>query len=138
SWIGTINLGTLSIVIRPKIPIERVLFLISFAVDPSKWTRIGFDFDEEDSICEAIIPGFIYQLKRALFRGLLQGYRKIEEAANVVRGRIRFNDQIKERYGVVPPVEIVYDDFTEDIDENRILKAAIGRLKRVRLRSDAC
>ncbi len=32
----------------------------------------------------------------------------------------------------------MYDDFTEDIEENRILKAAIVSLKRLRLRSDAC
>ena len=137
SWIGAINLGTMSIVIRPKISIERVLFMISYATDPDKWTQTGFDYGEEDSICEAIIPGFVYQLKKALFRGLLQGYRKIEEATCIVRGRIRFNDQLKERYGDFPPVEIVYDDFTEDIEENRILKAAIEHLKRIRLRSDA-
>jgi len=35
----------------------------------------------------------------------------------------------------VPPVEVVYDDFTEDIEPNRLIRAAVDRLERLRLRS---
>ena len=52
-----------------------------------------------------------------------------------VRGRIRFNDQIRDRFGIFPPVEVSYDDFTEDTEMNRLIKAAIARLGRMRIRS---
>ncbi len=52
-----------------------------------------------------------------------------------MRGRIRFDDQIRERFGIAPPIEVRYDEFTEDIDPNRIIKAAIRRLGQMRLRS---
>ena len=37
-------------------------------------------------------------------------------------------------YGIAPPVEVTYDDFTEDIEPNRLLRAAIASLLRLRVR----
>lgn len=136
SWIGAINLGTLSIAIQPKLSIDHVLFLISYALDPKQWRQTGFDFRQQDSVVEAIIPGFVAQVRRAFRRGVLQGYRTREDALQTVRGRVRFDDQIRDRFGICPPVEVRYDEFTEDITENRLIKAAIARLGRLRIRSD--
>ena len=65
---------------------------------------------------------------------MLQGHILKEEALLTVRSRIRFADRIRDRYGVIPPIEVAYDDFTEDIELNRILKAGTDRLARIRLR----
>ena len=135
SWIGALSTGSLAVEIRPKIPLDRVMFLISYALAPSKWRDTGFDFGVEDSLVEAIVPGFVRQVRRAFRRGVLQGYRVEEDAIATVRGRIRFDDQIRQRFGIAPPIEVRYDEFTEDIDPNRIIKAALRRLRRMRLRS---
>src|SRR5690606_19613540 len=135
STIGVIELPALTVEIRPKLPINRVMFLISYALDPSAWRDTGFDFDEDESLLEALIPGFVFQVRQALRRGVLQGYRVEEEALAGVRGRIRFDDQLRSRFGIAPPVEVRFDDFTEDIEVNRLLKAAIRRLGRLRIRS---
>ncbi|WP_310726166.1 5-methylcytosine restriction system specificity protein McrC [Streptomyces sp. N2A] len=71
------------------------------------------------------------QVDRALRQGLLQGYRATEEAALVVRGRIREAEQIRRRFGAMLPLEVAYDEFTTDIAENRILRAAVERLLRL-------
>jgi 5-methylcytosine-specific restriction enzyme subunit McrC len=76
-------------------------------------------------------------LERALRRGVLQGYRTEEDAIMGVRGRIRFDDQVRRRFGILLPVEVRYDDFTEDILENRLLKAALAVLGMLRLRSES-
>ena len=135
SWIGAIELPTLAIQIRPKIQISRVLFLLSYAMDPKHWQDTAFDLADADSLVEAVIPGFALHLKRALGPGILQGYRLEEDALATVRGRIRFHDQIARRFGILPPVEVRYDEFTEDIEENRLLKAALRALERIRIRS---
>jgi 5-methylcytosine-specific restriction enzyme subunit McrC len=135
SWIGAIELPSLAIQIRPKIQISRVLFLLSYAMDPKHWQETGFGLEEAESLVEAIIPGFVLHLKRALGPGILQGYRLEEDALATVRGRIRFQDQIDRRFGIVPPIEVRYDEFTEDIEENRLLKAALRALERIRIRS---
>ena len=135
SWIGALSIGSLAVNIQPKIRLDRVMFLISYALDPSKWRDTGFDFGVEDSLVEAIVPGFVRQVRRAFRRGVLQGYRVEEDAIATVRGRIRFDDQIRQRFGIAPPIEVRYDEFTEDIDPNRTIKAALRRLRRMRLRS---
>ena len=137
SWVGAINLGTLAIEIRPKLPISRVLFLLSYAVDPRRWEETGFDFGEEQSLLEAIVPGFAAQVRRALHRGTLRGYRSEEAALPTVRGRLRFDDQIRDHFGLLPPAEVRYDEFTDDIEENRLIKAALDRLGRMVIRSEA-
>ena len=136
SHIGVVNLDSLIVEIRPKLPIERVLFLLSYSLDPRRWMQTGFNFKEQDSLVEAIIPGFVTQIRHAFRRGILQGYRTQEDALLTVRGRIRFDDQIRDRFGIFPPVEVRYDEFTEDTTENRLIKAAIFRLGRLRIRSD--
>jgi hypothetical protein len=63
--VGGIHLSTLEIVIQPKLPIERLLFLISYVIDRVGW-REGFEFVERDSLLEAVIPGFVSQVRRAI------------------------------------------------------------------------
>ncbi|MCA1707459.1 MAG: McrC family protein [Actinobacteria bacterium] len=54
-----------------------------------------------------------------------------------MRGRIRFADQLRARPGLALPVELQYDDFTVDILENRLLRAAVERLLRLPLRHES-
>ncbi len=137
SYVGVVDLGTLSVAILPKIPVSRTLFLVSYALDPGSWSEAGFDFAEERSLIEAVVPGFVRHVRLALRRGPLESYRTEEAALTTVRGRLRLGDQLRRRYGAWPPVEVTYDEFTEDIDENRLIKAALHRLARMRIRSTA-
>ena len=135
SWVGAVHLGTLAIEIRPKLPIRQVLFLISYALDPRAWQDTPLDLDEAPSLVEAVIPAFATHVRRAVRRGVLHGYRTQERALPAVRGRLRFDAQVRERFGVFPPAEVRYDDLTADVEENRLLKAALAGLRRLRPRS---
>jgi 5-methylcytosine-specific restriction enzyme subunit McrC len=135
SEIGAVLAGDLAIEIQPKIPIDRVLFMVSYALDPKRWRENPFQFPES-SLVEAVIPGFMAQVRRAFHRGILQSYRSEEAALTTIRGRLRFDDQIRKRFGFFPPAEVRYDEFTEDIELNRLIKAAIASLGRTRIRSD--
>lgn len=137
SFVGAVDLGTVALEIRPKVPLDRLLFLISYALDPKAWHETAFDLQAESSLVEAVIPGFIHHVAKAFRRGLLQGYRTEEEALATVRGRIRFDEQTRKRFGIFPPIEVRFDDFTEDIEENRLIRAAIERLGRLKLRSNS-
>jgi 5-methylcytosine-specific restriction enzyme subunit McrC len=136
STIGAVRLPDLAIEVHPKIPIDRVLFLLSYALDPRAWRATSFDFAERHSLLEAVVEAFLRQVRQAFRRGVLQGYRSEEEALPGVRGRIRLDDQLRRRFGIAPPVEVRYDDFTEDIEPNRLILAAASRLERMRLRSE--
>ncbi|MGH2351266.1 MAG: McrC family protein [Chloroflexota bacterium] len=133
SWVGAINLGTLAIEIRPKLPIDQVFFLLAYVLDPRSWQETPFHFDQAPSLLAAVIPAFAGHVRRAIRRGLLQSYRTEEAALPAVRGRLRFDAQVRERFGLFPPAEVRYDEFTADVEENRLIKAAIARLSRLRL-----
>ena len=137
SWIGTVNVGDIAVVVRPKIPIDRVMFLITYAMGPKNWRRESFDLRRAADVLEAIAFSFAHHTRQAIHRGLLQGYRREEDALTTVRGRIRFGDQIGRRFGVPLPIEVGFDEFTEDIEENRLLKTAIHRLGYTFIRSAA-
>ena len=135
SWVGTIHTPGCSLVLEPKIPVPRLLFLLSYTLDPARWRDIPFDFATAPSLLEAMIPGFVHQVRRAIELGLLQGYQRRADTLTTVRGRIDFSQQLRRHHGRSPPIEVAYDEFTEDIIENRLLKAAIHRLGQLQLRT---
>ena len=133
--IGALEIGDLSVVIHPKLDISRVLFLASYALGALKLREERFDFEETETPVEALALALEAAARRAFARGLLHGYRTEEEALHTVRGRILVAEQIRRRFGVPVPIEVRYDEFTEDILANRLVKAAAGLLGRMRIRS---
>ncbi|NIL50952.1 restriction endonuclease [Streptomyces sp. 2BBP-J2] len=118
--------------IVPKVPISRLFFLLGYSLDPAGAWRDGeVDVAEHEDLLPALAHAVERQVDRALRQGLLQGYRVTEETSLIVRGRIREADQIRHRFGATLPVEVTYDEFTTDITENRILRAAVERLLRL-------
>ncbi|MGW3727980.1 McrC family protein [Streptomyces sp. NPDC000851] len=122
----------LTVRIVPKVPIARLFFLLGYSLDPAGAWRDGeVDVAEHQDLLPALAHAVERQVDRALRQGLLQGYRVTEETSLVVRGRIREAEQIRRRFGAPLPVEVTYDEFTTDIAENRILRAAVERLLRL-------
>ena len=128
NYIGVFRCGELNVVIRPRIPIDRVMFMVGYSLNSVDWSSSQLRLSAEDDILEAIVPAFVRLTQNAISRGLLQGYSTREETSVAWRGRIRLADQVRVRFGLPIPVEVVYDEFTEDIEENRLLKTAIGLL----------
>ena len=135
SVVGAVETGGLSVRIAPKIGIRQLLSLACYAIERIKLQEAEFDFPEHVALPDALALAFGGAARRAFSRGLLHGYRTEEDALQAVRGRIRFDDQIRRRFGVPLPVEVRYDEFTDDILLNRLVKAAAHRLGRLGLRS---
>lgn len=118
--------------VTPKVPIVRLFFLLGYSLDPQRSWRDGeVEVTEHRDLLPALAHAVERQVDRALRQGLLQGYRATEESALVVHGRIREAEQIRRRFGAMLPIEVAYDEFTTDIAENRILRAAVERLLRL-------
>ena len=128
SKVGVVRLPDLTVEIRPKLPIDRVLFLISYTLDRLNLPGDVVDLAQPPDLVEAMVRVFHDAVSQATGRGLLQGYRTYEESLNVVRGRIRIEEQLRRRFGIAVPIEVTYDEFTPDIEPNRLLKAAVRRL----------
>ena len=136
STVGALEIGNLSVLIRPKIPIPQLLSLACYAMEVYKpQDQRLFDFEEDEALPDVLALALAAAARKAFSRGLLHGYQRREEALHTVRGRIRFNEQIRRRFGIPLPVEVRYDEFTDDILENRLVKAAAMWLGTMRLRS---
>ena len=135
SYVGAVNVGELAVIVRPKIPVDRVMFLMTYALDPRHWRDESIALAPDDDVLEAVALAFAHRTQRAVRRGLLRWYRREEDALNTMRGQIRFADQIGRRYGLPLPIEVAYDEYTEDIEQNRLLKTAVHRLSHTRMRS---
>jgi len=136
STIGALEISDLSISIHPKLDISRVLFLASYAMGLFKLREMErFNFEDAPSLIEVLALALASAARRAFASGLLHGYRTEEEAIHTVRGRVRIAEQIRRRFGVPLPLEVRYDEFTDDITVNRLVKAATARLGRMRVRS---
>ena len=134
--VGALEIGDLSVLIEPKMAIPRLFSLVCYAtgaLGPREQSL--FDFEERAALPDALAIAFASAARRAFSHGLLHGYREEEAALQTVRGRIRLDEQMRRRFGVGLPVEVRYDEFTDDILANRLVKAAAGRLGAMRLRS---
>ncbi len=111
------------------------MFLVSYAIGRGRWFDDVARLAGAELIVEAVAIAFARHLRTALGRGVLRDYRRYEDSLHAVRGRVRFDDQLRVRLGIAPPIEVAYDEFTEDIEENRLLRAALDRLRRFPMRS---
>lgn len=135
--VGAVEVGNLLVEVKPKakVGLDLLLFLLGYARNQ------GFRPDDvagavDTDLFSALAESLARQGERALARGALSGYVHVEDALRTVRGRIRVGDQMARRPGMLLPLEISYDDFTIDIPENRILRAALRRMLRLPRLSD--
>ena len=136
STVGAIEVGDLSLLIQPKIGIPKLLSMACYAMGAYKsQDRRLFDFEEDQTPPDTLALALSAAARRAFSRGLLHDYITREEALYTVRGRIRFDEQVRRRFGIPMPIEVRYEEFTDDILANRLVKAATARLGRMRLRS---
>ena len=135
STVGALEVDGVSVLIKPKIEMTQLLSLACYAMSKLEIRKELFDFKEAETLPDILALALNRAARRAFSRGLLHGYLTEEEALHTVRGRIRFDEQIRRRYGIPLPVELRFDEFTEDILANQLVKAAAARLGHMSLRS---
>ena len=128
NYVGLIKVGGTTVEIAPKLDINRVLFLVAYSLDPRHWRDHLVELDEATTLHEAIARPFADFALTATRRGPLHGYRHHDDSLPRVKGRIRFMDQLRRHQRITTPLEVSFDDYTPDIDENRLLVAATDRL----------
>ncbi|MHC6593142.1 5-methylcytosine restriction system specificity protein McrC [Arthrobacter sp. C152] len=130
--VGSVRTSTVQLDVRPKdrLGLSRLLFLLSYAGEQG-FRPDTVAADEDRELWSALAESLAQLAERALARGVLQGYLTVDESLRTVKGRIRISDQISRRPGMLVPLEVSYDEFTEDIAENRILRAALERMSQV-------
>ncbi|MEW6155337.1 MAG: restriction endonuclease [Actinomycetota bacterium] len=128
--VGVASISGVTVWVRPKVDIHRLLFLLGYAKDPG-WRADTVAMAEVDDLVAALAQAFASQVERATEVGLLQGYTETDDSLMVLRGRLRDQDQLRQRFGLAVPLLVRFDDYTVDIAENRVLRAAAELLLRL-------
>lgn len=129
--VGALAVGDLQIVIAPKMPITRLVFLLGYAKAPRFWTDDTVKLDADSDFVGALVSSFVRFARRAVDQGVLQGYVTVDDVSPVLRGRIDESEQILKVYGRSIPLHVRYDDYSVDIPENRILLTAVRTVLRL-------
>jgi 5-methylcytosine-specific restriction enzyme subunit McrC len=124
SRVGAVSVGTVEVHVAPKVPIDRVVFLLAFGHRRVDWRQDAVEVRRAPDLLVSVVEAYERLTSKALLQGLLQGYRSVDDSLAVVRGRIREADQVRRRFAMPLPIEVRYDDFTVDTPENRLLRAA--------------
>lgn len=118
--------------VSSHLDVHEVLFLLAYARDPSGWRTTVASFAKSDTLLATVAWGFAAASEEALRAGPLRGYRRLDEATPVLRGRLRIGEQLA-RGGMPTPVLITRDEYDLDVLENRLLLAASLLLTRTPL-----
>lgn len=131
SIVGAVVLPGLRLLIQPKIALDNLFFLLGYGAGLTSWRPDPFPFTEEPDLLRAIGWVLDAEVRKAVRGGLVRGYQPREETLPTLRGRIDVAAQVGARQHQPYPLECRYDEYTADIELNRMVKAAILRLLRV-------
>lgn len=135
SWVGVIRFSQLDVHVVPKLvggPL-RVLRMLEYAAGVSMISRLPADrplpangTDLFDLICQLLAE----ETKSLVRDGLLRDYRPVDDALDVMRGRLRYRDQYLRRYGQLHPLECHYDEYDSNMPDNQLVAAALDAARR--------
>ena len=131
STVGTAVLPSLRLLVRPKVDLRNVLFLLGYGLDLANWSQERFPYEEDQDLLSAVARIFEAEVSRSARQGLARGYRARHETLTTLRGRIDVVGQFRARQDRPFPLECSFEDYTEDTELNRIVKAALRRLLRI-------
>jgi 5-methylcytosine-specific restriction enzyme subunit McrC len=130
SFVGSLVVDGVDLLVRPKINPENLFLLLEPGLPPNAWRREAFDYDTTSDLLSSFVSFFARTLETTLGRGVMRSYQARGDSLVALRGRLDVAGQFR-RAGVLTPVACAYDDYSENIVENRVLRAAIRLALRV-------
>lgn len=129
-YVGTIVTPECNVLIHPKVSLENLFALLGVGLPASGWQTEQFAFGGSRDLLRELSQFFARSVQHATHAGLLRAYRTEQERLVGVRGRIDIAAQIRHP-GDASRIACTFDEYTVDVIENRVLKAACRRLLQV-------
>ena len=122
SYVGAVRVGGLAVMIRPKIPLENLFYMLYAGQTDLDFgaSLIGY---EEAELLPALAAFYERMVANTLRRGVLKAYKEHHELLVGPRGRIDMPAVVRAG-GMPAPVPCRFDELSVDIPENRILRTA--------------
>jgi 5-methylcytosine-specific restriction enzyme subunit McrC len=121
-YAGMIRLESCVLVIRPKVPVANLFWMLSHAHELADFQGLDAELVQAEDIFEFIVRIFAQKVFALAREGLTRGYVEQEENLTTVRGRIDMMQHLRKNCAIKSRISCRYVEHTEDIPENRILK----------------
>jgi len=129
-YCGVVQAGSKRIFIEPKVPTRNLLFLVE-----STYSMPEVQFFDEASYArgrnflEFLMHFFYTKLDHLVAGGLYRSYVEITENAPAVRGSVNIPRTLAENFVNRHRVVSNYDEYTEDVIENRVIRYTLESTK---------
>ena len=133
-YVGTIRLPDSSIVVKPKVPVSNLFWMLSYAHELADFRGLDVGLAETEDIFEFIVKIFAEKVLDLARQGLTRGYVEREENLSTVRGRVLVLENLRKNSAIKSRVFCRLVEHTEDVKENQILKLCCFLLLREPLR----
>lgn len=133
--IGTIVVGDVRIHIAPKVPIDNLFFMLTYAYDLPEFRDQQAPLVESEALFEFIVRIFVKQVDQIVRQGIHRGYIDQDEDHRYLRGRLLLGEHLRRNAVQATRFHQRTNEFTADLLENRILKATLDLLTRVRYKN---
>jgi 5-methylcytosine-specific restriction enzyme subunit McrC len=122
--VGIIATSTLELEVKPKIPQDHLLYLLSRAQLAPNFLRDRAHLRRDRSLTEVLAQWFVSALERLLQEGLARDYRPVRDEISYVRGRIVPLASASLYYRGQLSVVADFEEFDFDTPLNRTLREA--------------
>lgn len=132
--VGTIQLTDKRIYVTPKIDIENVIYMLSIVYNFKEFELIEPTVYSKDKDLLELLVYYLLLITEKLFKsGIHKNYIAMEDDLNFIRGKILIKENIKHNPILRHKIYCQYDEFTEDIPENQLIKYTLYHLLKANL-----
>ena len=130
-YVGVIALGDLRLIIEPKVSLQNLFYMLTYAYDLPDFRSEAMGLETGDDLFEFIVVIFMRQVEQLIRRGIYRAYVTREEDELFLRGRLLLAEHLQRNAVRVQRFYQRNVEYTADVLENRILKHALWLLSRL-------
>lgn len=138
NYVGVIRLESIQVEVLPKVHAQESQVrrnLIEMVAGTLKLQLLGGVAGEMErsshSVLDALIRLYCERLWKAVHQGLVKRYETQEQNLAVLRGRLNISQQLRHNVARLDRLHCSFDEFTPDIELNRVLKLSLRVLHRL-------
>ncbi|MBX3001155.1 MAG: hypothetical protein KF893_21710 [Caldilineaceae bacterium] len=135
--VGVVALDGLRILIQPKVPLDNLFYMLTYAYDLPEFRREEVDLTAAEDLFEFIVDIFVRQVDALIRRGIHRAYVDREENNRFLRGRLLVAEHLRHNRILQDQIYQQRNDYTEDVLENQILRHTLALLSRQRYRQES-
>lgn len=120
-FVGTIVLDGINILISPKVPLENLFYMLTYAYDLPEFRHEETRLSESEDLFEFVVDIFLKQVGRLVRTGLYKSYIDYSENQNFLRGRLEMSQHLQKNTTHKTRFFQQINEYTADVLENQIL-----------------